>query len=519
MVEGTSTVSAAEAPAFRVEGLSKRFGALAALTDVTFSVGVGEIRALMGANGSGKSTLVKVATGNYHPDAGAIQLGEFSTDGWRSPLEARRSGIAVVHQEAPLIGNMTVLDMVSLHRGYSLSAYGRISWRKTRESVRKRLEAFGLEIDIAALCATLSDANRSLVALALSLDGSTNRLLVLDEATAAIPQDESDALLERVKELANNGTPVLMVTHRIPEVRKYASHVAVLAGGRLVYDGPTASVSDEELVELMVVGRRRAGSERQVGAGGTSAVDRATPPGDHAAAVAEIRGLRGGRDLQELTMSVRRGEVVGLCGLPDSGVLDVPGLLAGEVRPAAGEVMIDGKALPSRFGPGEAIATGIALVPRDRSRDGGVRYLSIRENMTLPVCGDFWHKSRAERARTASMIEMLDIRPPTEGTLFASLSGGNQQKVVLAKWLLTKPRLLILDDPTYGVDPGSRLILFEEVARRVALGEFSVLMLSTEPELLARHCSRVLAFRGGRVVAELAGSELTEESVAICSAT
>jgi ribose transport system ATP-binding protein len=521
---------------FAAERLGKSFGPLAALRDVSLSVSPGQVHAVMGANGSGKSTLVKVITGAYRPDRGRLLVSETAREGWASPVDARQAGIAVVHQEAPLIGTLSLRDMIALHHGWERARYGRIYWRRTDRRVRDLLAAFDLRLSTSVRCSALSDAERATVALALALGEQQARLLVLDEATAAISADESETFLARVDRVASAGAAVLMVTHRIGEARRHASFVTVLSAGSVAYQGRLDAVSDEEIIGYMVADRHPQAAQRRNGAAGgpgsgaqpaavrvPRAVDAgrvaetgpagATRPAASREPLVEVHDLSGGR-LTGASFAIAAGEILGVCGLPDSGVQDLPLLLSGGLAAASGEVVVSGRRLPAGYGPAQAIDAGIAMLPRDRSRDGAVLTLSMRDNMTMVVCDRYWHHRRKETAAVRGMIETLSIAPPDPSVMQGRLSGGNQQKVILAKWLLSSPKLLVLDDPTYGIDPASRNVVFSTVRDYVARENMCALLLSTEPEQIARASDRVLAIRQGRIAAELVGAAITDEAVA-----
>jgi ribose transport system ATP-binding protein len=501
-----------------VHGISKAFPGTRALDGVDLTVGAGEAHALLGANGSGKSTLVKTLTGVYQPDAGTIAVGERELTAIGSPTEANELGIAVVHQESPLVDTLTVSECVALFRGYPTAA-GRVRWQQLHRETAELLERFGVDVDPRALAGLLTPAERALVTLAIALDrvSAGLQLLVLDEVTASLPEDQAATYLERVGELARAGTPVLMVTHRLAELHGLATHVTVLRDGRVVHQGRLDAASDDELVRE-IVGEAVAPDAASPGA------SPARTTGDDVGAelwtgrrgrvgetVLDVRHLAGER-VRDATFQLRAGEIVGVGGLAEAGIGELPLLLAGAARRAGGVVEVDGRALAPNAGPREAIDAGLALLPADRLRSGGVTSLAVRENVVLPDAGRYWHRRARERAVLRRVIEDLDVRPPSEATLFGALSGGNQQKVLLAKWLLVGPSVLVLDDPTSGVDPGARETIFS-LLREAAEAGLAVLLFSTELEQLVAMCSRVLVLRDGAIANELTGDELTRETV------
>jgi ribose transport system ATP-binding protein len=494
--------------------LSKAFPGTRALDHVDISVDEGEVHALLGANGSGKSTLVKVLTGVYQPDAGTITVDERRMAAIASPNEANALGIAVVHQESPLVDTLTVAECVALFRGYPTRA-GRIRWRDVYRDTEQLLERLGVDVDPRALAGLLSPAERALVALAIALDRvrSGVSLLILDEVTASLPEDQAEVYLQRVGELARRGTPVLMVTHRLAELHELATHVTVLRDGRVTYHGEAADARDEALVAHMV-GEGRPDPD-------ASAVARPAGPAHEALwkgrqregdrVVLEVEHVQGDL-LQDVSFAVRAGEIVGIGGLAEGGIAELPHVLSGAVRRRGGVIRIDGRELSKHASPREAIAAGLALLPADRLRSGGVTSLTVADNIVLPDARRYWHRRDSERQAVQQVIERLAVRPPSQRALFGSLSGGNQQKVLLGKWLLRGPSLLVLDDPTSGVDPGARETIFA-MLRDAARAGLAIVLFSTEPEQLAASCSRVLVLRDGTIVTELTGNDLTRESV------
>lgn len=496
-----------------VNKISKTFPGTLALDQVSLCVGAGNVHALLGANGSGKSTLVKILTGVYQPDAGTMRVGERELTQIGSPNEANALGIAAVHQESPLVDTLTVAECVALFRGYP-TAYGRVRWPALRRQTRELLEHNNVDVDPEMLAGLLSPAERALVGLAIALDrvDANLRLLVLDEVTASLPQDQANTYLQRVEALASAGTPVLMVTHRLAEVHELASHVTVLRDGRVVHQGQAGEASDGSLVTHMVGERSSAHA-----AGGRMSRGATTSKlwrGEHrtdAPVVLEVERLAGKR-VVDASFTLRAGEIVGIAGRPECGVTELPLLLSGAIQRGGGRLRIQGRELRVRATPREFLQSGLALLPADRLRNGGVASLSVKDNVVLPAARRYWHQPTRERTVLRQLIEHLDVRPPSESTLFGSLSGGNQQKVLLGKWLLMGPSVLVLDDPTSGVDPGARETIFA-MLRQAATEGLAVLLFSTEPEQLAAMCSRILVLRDGRIVTELAGENLTLESV------
>lgn len=503
------------------EGLTKSFAGQRVLDGVDIALDTGEVHALLGANGSGKSTLVKILTGVYQPHAGQIRIGGRVLSGIASPHEANALGIAVVHQEAPLIDTMSVAECIAIFRGYPMAAFGRIRWRALHDEAAAMLGRFGVTVSPRQLAGKLNPAQRALVALVIALDRVTAglELLVLDEVTASLPEDQAAGYLERVAAIAARGVAVLMVTHRLSELKGLAGQVTVLRDGRRVYAAPAGELGEDGLVAHMIGSRRNGVTRRATAASSAGAVRRLwdvgagggrlpAEPGQSAVAVEHLAG----EFLRDISFAVEAGEIVGVAGLVDSGVGELPQVLGGVLPRHAGAIRVAGRALPARLTPREAIDAGVALLPADRLRNGGIATLTVADNAVLPQVGRYWHRRGREQATLKEMVSLLDIRPPLPRALFGKLSGGNQQKVLLGKWLLTRPALLVLDDPTSGVDPAAREKIFEIL--RDAAGEgIGVLFFSTEPEQLAAMCSRVLVLKAGRVAAELAGTELSRETI------
>jgi ABC-type sugar transport system ATPase subunit len=506
-----------------VTGISKTFAGIRVLRDVSVAFANGNIHALLGSNGSGKSTLVKVLTGVYQPERGSIEVGSSKVDSISSPHEADRLGIAVVHQESPLIDAISVGESIALFRGYPTSA-GRIVWPRLYRDTREMLERYDVGIDPRRLGATLTPAERALVALSVALDkvGDGLQLLILDEVTASLPEAQADLFLERVTRIAEAGTAVLLVTHRLQELEGRVRQATVLRDGSVVYDGDVGSISRGDLVALMI--GQQAKSEPQAVSASTGAVRRLWAANrntaasarqiegdDHCEVVLEVTALCAGT-LRDVSFTLKRGEIVGLAGAMDSGIGELPKILGGSLSRLSGDITVLGRSLPLRATPRQAIKAGISVLPVDRLRSGGIGSLPLEDNIILPAFEDYWHAAGRRRAVLSRAIDELDIRPRNSSIAFSKLSGGNQQKALLGKWLLLHPAVLVLEDPTSGVDPNARQRLFD-VIRDAAAEGIAILFFSTEPEQLANMCSRVLVLQEGRVVTELSGKDLDHETI------
>jgi ABC-type sugar transport system ATPase subunit len=494
--------------------LTKIFAGRKVLDGVDLEVRAGAIHALLGANGSGKSTTVKLLTGVYQPDSGVIVIGGREVRSIASPRAASSLGVAVVHQEAPFFDTLSVAECIAQFRGYPTQS-GRIQWSRLNRDVRAMLERFDLAIDPNTLAARLSAAERALIAIIIALDSARSdvKLLILDEVTATLPRNQAEPYLDRVAALARSGIGVLMVTHRLAELHGRASKATVLRDGAVAYESETRDIDEAHLIEEMVgpAKPQAKASGAGVRTSGLPALWRERneePSGDIALSV---QGLEGAT-LRNLSFNVRRGEIVGIAGLSDSGVTELPKILAGLLAPRGGQISVSGKSVPLRAAPGALIKAGMVVLPADRLRSGGVPTLSVAENVLLPDLARFWLKPRRESEFIDRIIGLFDVRPAAAETLFGKLSGGNQQKAILAKWLALKPQVLVLDDPTSGVDPAARQKIFE-LLREAALNGIGVLAFSTEPEQLAAFCSRVLIIREGSVASELTGDAIDRQTI------
>ena len=471
----------------QLSGIKKSFGAVRALKGVSFELQPGEVHALLGENGAGKSTLIKVITGAHLPDAGILTVAGEELHGL-TPARARELGIACIYQQPALFPDLTVAENIGL-RLKKLPSWKKIDHAAMRTRATELLRRIGAEIPADAEVGTLSMPEQQLVEIACAL-GSGARIVIMDEPTASLTQKEQHLLFAVVRDLRDSGVGVVYISHRLEEIFALADRVTVLRDGESVGTNPAGALTESQLIQLMV--------GREVAA--------IYPPSESApdAVVLELKNVccaAGG--VREISMSVRAGEIVGLAGLVGAGRTELARVLFGITPADGGEILLDGKAV-NISGPEEAIARGIAYVPEDRRRHGVILDMPIAHNITLAIQRKiFPHhmlRGEAERELAEQMIRDLGIKAYGPEAPGASLSGGNQQKVSLARWLATKPRLLILDEPTQGVDVGAKSEI-HKIIRGLAKEGLAVLMISSDlPEVLGMS-DRVAVMRGGRLVA------------------
>lgn len=486
--------------------LSKTFAGVRALDDVGLTLRAGAIHGLVGQNGSGKSTLIKVLSGYHAPDPGAeLRVRSRPVELPLAPGAFRALGLSFVHQDLGLLETLDVVDNLRVGR-YRARGLGRIAWRAERRSVAAALERFGLRIPLDTKVGALRDVDRAILAIVRAvqeLEGVEGGLLVLDEPTVYLPRDSVNRLFDTIRGVAGAGNAVLLVTHQLAEIKQVTDRVTVLRDGRHVGTRVTGEVSEPELIGL-ILGR---------------SLEDLYPDHEAAAPTApalSAHGLSGGT-VKDLSLEVGPGEIVGVTGLVGMGFEEVPYLLMGAQRAGAGELRVGEQRLPAgRMTPGRAMEAGLALVPGNRLRDGVAGGLTVGENVSLPVLRRHFRggrlRQREERSRVGELLRRFDVRPPDAGRRMATLSGGNQQKAVLSKWLQTEPVGLLMHEPTQGVDVGARKQLFAQIGEAATRGT-AVLVASSEYEDLAQICDRVVVLRDGRAVAELRGASLTEDRI------
>ncbi|SDE99256.1 sugar ABC transporter ATP-binding protein [Limimaricola pyoseonensis] len=486
------------APVLELRGITKTFPGVRALGDVELALHPGQVTALIGENGAGKSTLVKILTGIYQPDAGEIRLDGAPTR-FPTALSATRAGVTAIHQETVLFDELTMAENVFLGHA-PRSRLGLIDWPRMRREAAAILERIGARLDPDTPLRDLGIASKHLVAIARALSVEA-RVVVMDEPTAALSQAEIEELYELVDRLKAEGKAILFISHKFDEIFRIADRYTVFRDGEMVDAGLIADVTEAQLVEKMV-GR---------------AVDTIFPKrrAEIGAPVLTVAGYCHPTEFEDIRFTLRRGEILGFYGLVGAGRSEFMQALFGVTRPSKGAIRIDDEVAVIRS-PAEAVAKGIVYVPEDRGRQGAITALPIFQNVTLPSLSRTSRRGflrlAEEFALARQYTERLDLRAASLDQPVGNLSGGNQQKVVIAKWLATAPKVIILDEPTKGIDVGSKAAVHEFMSELAAQG-LSVIMVSSEiPEILGMS-DRVIVMREGRIAAEFEREGLTPEDL------
>ena len=493
----TPQSASADLPLLRMSSICKRFDGIVALEDVHLSVRKGEIHALVGENGAGKSTLIKILAGFYAKDKGEITF-----DGrellLRSPLDSQRAGISVIYQDFDLAANMSIEENLLLGKEPVKLCFVRRA-RQT-ELARKYLEAVGLGIDTKTMVGSLTVAHRQLVAVAKALSSSA-RILVMDEPTSALSVEEIDNLLALIIRLKSEGTSIVYISHKMDEVFRISDTITVLRDGRNVGTRNKGETSRGEIISMMV------GRNLDAYFTKNSRI--------RSELLLEVEGLTRSGGFRGISFQVRRGEILGIYGLKGSGRTEIARALFGLDRPDTGEIRLRGRKVTFSH-PHRAIRSGLGLIPEDRSRSGLFPNMNVRENISIAYldrCSrfGFLQKSR-ERDLARKFVDLLRIRVSGIEQMILTLSGGNQQKVILARWLSTKPSVLLLDEPTVGIDVGAKSEIYRLMNDLTAEGIGLVLISSELPEILAMS-DRILVLHGGGIVAEFAAREASEDTI------
>jgi ribose transport system ATP-binding protein len=498
-------------PILELRGLSKSFGGAQALADVSLTVLPGEVHGLLGENGSGKSTLIKILAGYHAPDEGELEVNGEHVKLPLYPGQFRELGMSFVHQDLGLIQSVSVVENLLVGELAESKQRWRIRWSRERARARATFARYGVPIDPRARVGDLSPVARALLAIVRAVESMRERaggddfrgLLILDEPTVFLPKTGTDQLFALIREIVATGSSVLFVSHDLDEVRQITDRVTVLRDGHVVDTVVTAETREGRLVE-MIIGR----SLEALTAEHHDLTDKKVG--------VSVRKLTGG-SLSGLSLELHQGEVLGLTGLVGSGFEEVPYLLFGAWRSTEGELVIDDVRHDlTGMTPAKATHIHMALLPADRQRDGSVASLSVADNVTMQVIDEYYNHLRLERGRMLSDSRSLgrefDVRPNEPRMVYAELSGGNQQKALLAKWLQGNPRFLLLHEPTQGVDVGARQQIFAMI-RAAAAGGAAVVCASADYEQLGAICDRVLIFARGRIVQQLVGAQVTKERI------
>jgi len=490
-------------PLFRMEGISKRYGGVRALERADLVVHAGRVHAILGENGAGKSTLIKIMAGVVAPDEGRMLL-DGREVAFADPAAANAAGIVCIFQELSLIPDLSVADNIVISD--PPTRFGMIDRRAQEAIAREALaRAGGGDIHPRTLVRDLPLSRRQIVEIAKAL-ARKPRVLILDEATSALTAADVERVLGVIKRLRSEGVALLYISHRMHEIAELADDCTVFRNGRKIATYPAGSKSEDEVVELMI-GREY-----------SSVFPPKLPLADHAAPpVLEVRNLGWNERLRGISLTARAGEVVGLGGLDGQGQRELLLALFGVLRGVTGEIRIDGRARAiADPRTAKAADIGMALIPEDRKTEGLMLPMSVRDNLSMAALATVSQGGivdrTAESAAVERMFELLAIKAASPAIPVGALSGGNQQKVVIAKWLMNRPRIILLNDPTRGIDVGTKQEIYV-LLRRLAAEGAAIILYSTDYDELIGCCDRVLVLYDGAVRRELAGAEITEHAL------
>lgn len=487
-------------PVLQGRGLGKVFGAHQALKGVDIDLYPGEVHALLGENGAGKSTLIKILTGAHQPDAGEVLL-EGRAVGFRDPLQAQAQGIGTVYQEVNLVPNLSVAE--NLYLGHQPTVWGFLSKARMYAGAREILAAYGLDIDVRAELGSFSVAVQQVVAIARAVKLS-GKVLVLDEPTASLDRAEVERLFDVIRKLKARGLAVVFITHFLDQVFAISDRVTILRNGALVRSQPLTDLTRTDVVRMML--------GKDVVFDHAAATQEA---GEKGPVVAEFQGLGRRGAVHPFDLSLHRGEVVGVAGLLGSGRTEMARLMFGVDQADSGKVTVGGQSLSLR-NPAQAVAAGMGFCPEDRKVEGIFADLSVRENIIIALqakLGWFRALNRDEQDEIAGRYaEALDIRAAHHDMPVKLLSGGNQQKVILARWLAVDPSFLILDEPTRGIDVGAHAEIVRTINRLREDG-LALLVISSELDEVVAYSSRIVVMRERKMVAELTGAEISPQVI------
>jgi rhamnose transport system ATP-binding protein len=479
--------------------ISKSFGAVHALKGVSFDLARGEVHALVGENGAGKSTLIRIITGAHQPDAGTLAVnGQQVVE--LDPVASKALGIAVIYQKPTLFPDLTVAENISLGLEPP-GAMRMIRWGARRKRAKELLSRVGANINIDAAVHTLSMPEQQLIEIARAL-GANARILIMDEPTASLSDREVDKLLQVIRDLRKDGVGIIYISHRLEELPQIANRVTVLRDGRSIATKPMSDVDNAELIRLMVGRELTAIFPKQT-----------VPLGETVLELANVGCEQS--DVHDISFTVRAGEIVGLAGLVGAGRTEVARVLFGLTPADTGTIQLNGKVIDVRSAA-QAVSLGIAYVPEDRRRHGVIPEMSVAQNTTLAILKRIstagWLNVANERAKAQDFVKRFSVKTASLDTPVGNLSGGNQQKVALARWLATEPRALILDEPTQGIDVGAKSEIHRLMSELAGRG-LAIIMISSElPEILGMS-DRIVVMHAGTIAGTLDRAEATQENV------
>jgi rhamnose transport system ATP-binding protein len=493
-----SDATSAAKPLISARGISKSFAGVEVLSDVDLDLMPGEIHALVGENGAGKSTFAKILAGVHRPTRGTIAVNGEAVE-IHDPLAAQRLGITLIHQEPLSFPDLSVAENLVLGRSGG-SALGRVPWAQMTRDANRLMDILGVRIDVLKPMRGLSIADQQMVEIARAL-ASDSRLIIMDEPTAPLTPKEVDTLFDIARRLREEGRTIIFVSHRLEEVRALCDRITVFRDGSRVATETVATLADADIIRLMIGRPLKEFMHKTRAAIGEVAlkVENLTLPGYFA----------------DISFEVRKGEIVGLGGLVGAGRTDVARAIFGVAPAESGTVAVNGRTV-AITDPSQAIALGLAFVPEDRAAAGIFRTLAVEQNITAAIPGRIapggFIRHAMERALASESVRKLRIRLASLRQPIGELSGGNQQKAILARWLLTDPAVLILDEPTRGIDIGVKAEFYDMIGELAAAGRAILLISSELPELLAL-CDRVLVMSEGRLTADIPRGEATQEAI------
>jgi len=485
----------------QLKNIVKTFPGVTALKNVSLDVKKGVVHAIMGENGAGKSTLMKIVNGMYQPTAGEIWV-DGERKAFHSPSESEACGIAMIYQELQYVPDLTIAENLFVGRHPSKGKTGIfVDWKKVRETAAQRLAEEGISYDPDTKVGQLSVSDIQMLEI-VKVVSLNARVIIMDEPTSSLSNDESERLFRKIDELRSRGVSIIYISHRLEEVFRLSDYITVIRDGEVIDTRPSAEF-DRATVIKMMVGRDMSGTYPK----------EKVPIGD---VCLEVKDLVLNDKIRGINLYSRKGEIVGIAGMVGAGRTEVSRAIAGLDRYRSGHIFVDGREVRIRS-VRDAIKNGIATVTEDRRRSGFVGFRSVMQNIALPNLDSFergriFVNGKKEREKCTEISKSLNVKAPTVDTLMYALSGGNQQKVILAKWLLRSPQVFIMDEPTRGIDVGAKYEIYKLITNMIKSG-MSVIMISSElPELLGM-CDRIYVMRAGQMAGELQADEISSEAV------